>query len=76
MVSWKLRLAVLAIAMSLLGGCGTGASDGAPCPPVVEYDAGFRARAAGELAQLPSGTAIEKMLTDYHVMRQQARTCN
>lgn len=61
-----------------LSGCATGASDvgsvGA-CPPVVEYSREFQARAAGELALLPEGSAIERMLSDYAVMREQARAC-
>jgi hypothetical protein len=32
-------------------------------------------RAAGELDWLPSGSAIEQMLADYQVMRDQARVC-
>jgi len=33
------------------------------------------ARAAGELQRLPPGAAIEQMLADYQVMRDQARAC-
>jgi hypothetical protein len=29
----------------------------------------------GELEQLPAGSAIEQMLADYGVMREQARVC-
>lgn len=75
MISWKPRLAVLAIAMSLLAGCATVRSDGAPCPPVVEYSKEFLARAADEVARLPAGSAVEQMLGDYQVMRDQARAC-
>ena len=75
---WKRRLAALAIATSLLSGCGTVRSkDGrlATCPPVVEYGREFQARAADELALLPEGSVIAEMLADYAVMREQARTC-
>ena len=75
---WKRRLAVLAIATCLLSGCATGASDvgrlGA-CPPVVEYSREFQARAAEELALLPEGSAVAERLSDYAVMREQARAC-
>jgi hypothetical protein len=71
----ELRPAVLAIAMALLGGCATAPSDGAPRPPVVEYSKEFLARAADEVARLPAGSAIEQMLGDYQVMRDQARLC-
>ena len=56
-------------------GCATGRTDGASCPPVVTYSRDFLARAAGELASLPAGSAIEQMLADYQVMRDQARAC-
>ena len=35
----------------------------------------FQVRAAGELQQLPSGAAIEQIIADYQVMRDQARAC-
>ena len=75
---WKRRLAVLAIATSLLSGCGTVGSDGGgpgACPPVVEYSREFQVRAAEELALLPEGAAIAEMLADFAVIRQQARAC-
>jgi hypothetical protein len=73
--SSTLRAVVLAIAASLLSGCATALFDGAPCPPVVAYSWEFLARAAGELDSLPPGSAIEQMLADYQVMRDQARVC-
>ena len=75
MTSSRLRAVALAIAASLLAGCATEHSDGAPCPPVVNYSREFFARAADELDVLPPGSAIEQMLADYQVMRQQARAC-
>ncbi|MBW7851007.1 MAG: hypothetical protein H3C38_10965 [Rhodospirillales bacterium] len=74
MPNWKPPRAVLAIAMILLGGCATAASDG-PCPPVPAYSREFLVRAAAELELLPDGSAIEQMLADYQVMRDQARAC-
>jgi hypothetical protein len=41
----------------------------------VEYSAEFQARAAEELALLPGGSAVVEMLSDYAVMREQARAC-
>ena len=35
----------------------------------------MQARVAGELQQLSSGAAIEEMIADYQVMRDQARNC-
>ncbi|SDX04632.1 hypothetical protein SAMN04488238_10511 [Roseicitreum antarcticum] len=75
---WKRRLAVFVIATSLLSGCATVSSDGSvpgACPPVFEYSRELQARAAEELALLPHGSAISEMLSDYAVMRDQARSC-
>jgi len=46
------------------------------CPPVVEYSPALQARAAEELHLLPDGSAIEGILSDYAVMREQARLCS
>ena len=75
---WMPRLAVLAIATSLLTACATVASDprtATVCPPVVKYNREFQARAAEELARLSDGSAIANMLADYSVMREQVRVC-
>lgn len=75
---WKRQLGGLAIVTSLLSGCATGGSEPRVvpvCPPVVEYDRKFQARAADELDLLPEGSAIAYMLSDYAVMREQARRC-
>lgn len=42
---------------------------------MVEYGREFQARAAEELALLPQGSATAEMLSDYAVMRDQARAC-
>ncbi|UXU74174.1 hypothetical protein GB880_009640 [Paracoccus sp. SMMA_5_TC] len=76
---WRLRLAALAIVTSLLSGCATVSSDGravGTCPPVVDYSREFQARAAEELSRLPHGSAVVEMLSDYAVMRDQARVCS
>lgn len=75
---WKRQLAALTIATSWLTGCATADFDAngvVACPPVVTYDKAFRARAAEELASLPDGSAVAEMLSDYTVMRDQARAC-
>jgi hypothetical protein len=41
----------------------------------VEYSREFQARAADELDLLPESSAIAEMLSDYAVMRGQARAC-
>ena len=76
---WKRPLAVLAIATSLLSGCAADGSEppiATVCPPVVEYGREFQARAAEDLALLPQGSAVAEMLSDYALMREQARACN
>ncbi len=72
------RLVALALATSLLSGCATVGSDRVAqgtCPPVVEYSREFQARAAEELALLPEASAVQDMLTDYAVVRDQLRAC-
>ena len=64
------------IAFLWLTGCGMGGSDTrAPCPPVVEYTAAEQARAGDEVEALPEGAVIVRMLSDYAVLRGQARAC-
>jgi len=72
------RLAALGIATISLTACATGVSEPqivAVCPPVVEYSSEFQARAVNELDLLPESSAIAEMLSDYAVMREQARRC-
>ena len=74
----KPRLAALAIVTSLLSACATVSSEPVlgVCPPVVEYDAGLQTRADEEVLILQDGSAIVEMLSDYSVMREQARRCS
>ncbi len=61
-----------------LTGCATVASElhvVSVCPPVVEYSREFQTRAADELDLLPERSAVAEMLSDYAVMRDQARAC-
>ena len=46
-----------------------------PCPPVVEYSAADQARAADEVDAQPQGAMVVRMLSDFAVLRDQARTC-
>ena len=52
-----------------------GSETSAPCPPVVEYTATDQARAAEEVVILPEGAVVVRMLSDYVVLRDQARAC-
>jgi len=45
------------------------------CPTHAKYRE-FPARAAEELASLPRGSVIGEMLSDYAVLRDQARSCS
>lgn len=61
---------------ALHAACATGDSERiAICPPVSEYSWEFQARAEYELALLPEKSALAEMLSDYAVMREQARAC-
>lgn len=75
MTNWMPRLAVLAIATTLLAGWATARSDGGGRPLVPAYSREFLARATGELQQLPPGAAIEQILMDYQVVSDQIRVC-
>lgn len=74
----RLRLAALGLVAIWLSGCATVSSEvggQGTCPPVVEYRREFQARAAEEMALLPESSVIAEMLSDYSVMREQARVC-
>jgi hypothetical protein len=62
----------------LQSGCGTAGSERSNivvCPPVIAYATEMQAQAAAEIEILPSGSAVEALLSDYAVMRDQARGC-
>ena len=42
---------------------------------MVEYSAEFQERAAAEVEVLPADSSLSEMLSDYAVMRDQARVC-
>ena len=64
------------IVMLWLGACAMAGSDTwAPCPPVVNYTAADQDRAAEEVEALPEGAVVVAMLSDYAVLRDQARAC-
>ncbi|WP_426037463.1 hypothetical protein [Cypionkella sp. TWP1-2-1b2] len=74
---WTLPRFALGIAVILLTGCATGVSDrrGGTCPPVVEYTPTEQARTANQIEALSDDAAIIGLLSDYAVMRAQARAC-
>lgn len=74
MPSSPLPLAALLIATLSLTGCHR-ASSSVACPPVVAYPIDVQRAAAAELRLLPQPSAIERLLADYAVMRDQARAC-
>jgi hypothetical protein len=68
--------AALLIVMLWLSACATAGSDTrAPCPPVVDYTSAEQAHAADEVEALPEGAVVVRMLSDYAVLRDQARAC-
>ncbi len=75
--AWLLMLpAALLTATLWLTGCGVDGSDpSATCPPVVQYTQDDQATAAKEVEALQEGAVIVRMLSDYAVLRDQARAC-
>ena len=62
--------------MLWLSACAMGGSEVVvPCPPVVEYSLADQARAAYEVETLPESAVVVRMLSDYAVLRDQARAC-
>ena len=74
---WNPPAAVLLIAMLWLGACSMDSSNrpGQVCLPTVEYSTADQARAAEEVEALPKGAVVVAMLSDYSVLRDQARAC-
>ena len=73
---WTPPAVGLLIAMLLLAGCAMVSSDASTaCPPIVEYSAFDQTRAAMEIEALLEGAMVVRMLSDYAVLRDQARTC-
>lgn len=74
----KPLLPLLAILPVLLAGCATAPSDISTCPPIVEYDAAFLARAAEELAEITTKgySALPQMIVDYGRTRDMLRACH
>jgi hypothetical protein len=75
--SRRLSIAVLA---TVLAACATDHSEPAPslagvkpCPPLVEYTAEERTRAAADIDALPAGSPVRQMIDDYHAVRDACR---
>ena len=45
------------------------------CPPIVEYSPQFEAATATELAALPPGSHVARMVADYARERAELRAC-
>ena len=75
---WTPPAAAPLIVMLLLSACAMGGSDrtGQVCPPVVEYSRATLDRAAIEVDTLPENAVLTVMLSDYAVIREQARYCS
>ena len=62
--------------MLWLSACAMGASDAqGPCPPVVEYSVADQTQVAEEVQELRENAIIVRLLSDYAVLRDQARAC-
>lgn len=67
-------LPVLILASSM-SACAPDAFNLNPCPPVVAYRQEVQIQAADELQALPPDAVLRRMMSDYAVMREQARLC-
>ena len=74
---WTPPAAALLIAMLLLSGCAADGSDrpGQLCPPVVKYSVADQDQAADEVETLSEASIVVRMLSNYAVLREQARAC-
>ena len=73
---WTPPAAAPLIVMLWLTACAMAGSEGqAPCTPVVEYSPDDQALAAAEVEALPENAVVVGMLSDYAVLRDQARAC-
>jgi hypothetical protein len=79
--SWS-KVGTTAVLLLGLGACAArepgsavASANPAGCPPVRSYSDEFRKRAVAELDLLPGNSAVEEMLSDYAVLRQQIRAC-
>ena len=63
--------------MISLSACARVGSDRPPfgCPSVVDYTSAEQAYAASEVETLSEGAVVFRMLSDYAVLRDQARAC-
>ena len=77
-VTWS-RIGAAAILLLTIGACANQEPSttvaNAGCPPVRNYSDELRKRAIAELDLLPANSAVEEMLNDYAVLRQQIRAC-
>lgn len=75
--SRRRRVALVLATISLTGCATVGSEPGglSACPPAVEYSHGLQARAADELLLLPERSVLAEMMSDYVVLREQARAC-
>ena len=60
---------------ALLAGCGQTVAVKTVCPPFVRYDAAFESAAADELAAMPDGSKVVRLVTDYGQLRAVLRAC-
>jgi len=74
---WTPPAAALMAATILLSACAMVGSETPPsaCPSVVDYSRPQQARVADEVARLPEDALIIGWLSDYAVLRDQAKAC-
>lgn len=68
-----MRAALLFCAALTLVGCTS--VPVAVCPAVVDYTPGQQLEAVDEILALPPGSILERMLLDYHELREKLKVC-
>jgi len=64
------------IAVLLLTACATANFNRLGCPTVIEYSDAFQVELADALDALPTDSPIHVAMSDYKVIRDQARACH
>ncbi|MFZ1469452.1 MAG: hypothetical protein WAT09_10805 [Paracoccaceae bacterium] len=75
---WTPPVVAQLIAMIWPSACAMGGSDerGQACPPAVDYNRSDQSRLTDEISALADTSMIVRVLKDYAVLRDQARTCD
>jgi hypothetical protein len=68
-------LAIIVLALALVGCASTKPASTIACPYLRQYDQATLARVLEEYRSLPAGSPLRVMIGDYAVLRDQVRAC-